>query len=128
MAIAKHISMMKDTFRGDNLKARCARSSVILGIGAVFAKGLNFGSKMVLTRLLVPEIMGLMVLILSITMFLTVLTEIGIKQSVIQNKNGADPEYLNMAWWLQSLRGIVMYALGFFIAPMLCRFYFADKP
>jgi len=121
-------SKIKNAFRGDNLKARCARSSIVLGVGATIAKGSGFASKVILTRLLVPEVMGLMVLILIITALLTVLTEIGIKQSVIQNKNGAQSEYLNMAWWFQSLRGIGLYAVGFFVAPLLCRFYFADKP
>lgn len=119
---------MKDVFRGDNLRARCARSSVVLGVGATIAKGSGFVSKVILTRLLVPEVLGLMVLILSITALLRVLTEIGIKQSVIQNKKGARSEFLNIAWWFQSLRGIGLYVIGFFVAPLLCRFYFADKP
>lgn len=126
-AIAKPISI-KEKFRGDDLKARCVRSSVVLGVGAIIAKGSGFASKVILTRLLVPEVMGLMVLVLSITALLEVLTEIGIKQSVIQNKKGARFEFLNMAWWFQSLRGIGLYAVGFFVAPLLCRFYFADKP
>ena len=120
-------STIKNAFRGDNLKARCARSSIVLGMGATIAKGSGFASKVILTRLLVPEVMGLMVLILSITALLGVLTEVGIKQSVIQNKSGAQSEYLNMAWWFQGLRGIGLYAVGFFVAPLLCRFYFADK-
>jgi len=126
--ISKAISTITGQLSGDNLKARCARSSVVLGVGATIAKGSSFASKVILTRLLVPEVMGLMVLILSITALLRVLTEIGIKQSVIQNKSGARPEYLNMAWWFQSLRGIGLYAVGFFVAPLLCQFYFADKP
>lgn len=121
-------STIKNTFRGDNLKARCARSSVVLGIGAFVAKFLGFGSKVVLTRLLVPQEMGLMVMILSLTALFEVLTEVGIKQSVIQHKNGADPEYLNMAWWFQSLRGIGLYAVAFIAAPWLCEFYFRSRP
>jgi O-antigen/teichoic acid export membrane protein len=112
---------------GDTLKARCARSSVILGIGAFVAKFLGFGSKIVLTRLLIPEDMGLMVMILSLTALFEVLTEVGIKQSVIQHKNGAEPEYLNMAWWFQSLRGIGLYSVAFIAAPWLCEFYFHSK-
>jgi O-antigen/teichoic acid export membrane protein len=124
---AKAISGLAHRFRGDNLKARCARSSVILGIGAFVAKFFGFGSKVVLTRLLVPEVIGLMVLVLSMTALLEVLTDVGIKQSVIQNKSGALQEYLNMAWWFQMLRGTGLYVIGFFIAPLLCQFYFADK-
>lgn len=120
-------STIKNTFRGDSLKARCARSSVILGIGAFIAKFLGFGSKVVLTRLLVPQEMGLMVMIFSLTALFEVLTEVGIKQSVIQHKNGAEPEYLNMAWWFQSLRGIGLYTVAFIVAPWLCEFYFRSS-
>ena len=113
---------------GNTLKARCARSGVILGLGAFVAKFFGFGSKVVLTRLLVPQEMGLMVMLLSITALFEVLTEIGIKQSVIQHKDGAEPEYLNMAWWFQSLRAIGLYAVAFIAAPWLCEFYFRSRP
>jgi len=121
------ITVLTNKFRGDSLKARCARSSVVLGIGAFIAKLLGFGSKVVLTRLLIPEAMGLMVLILSLTQLFGVLSEVGIKQSVIQNKSGARPEYLNMAWWFQSIRGVGLYAVAFILSPWICQFYF-DKP
>ena len=123
----RKISAISDQFRGDDLKARCARSSVVLGTGAFIAKFLGFGSKVILTRLLAPEAMGLMVLIISLTALFEALTEVGIKQSVIQNKKGAQREYLNMAWWFQSLRGIGLYAVAFIVAPWICQFYF-DKP
>jgi O-antigen/teichoic acid export membrane protein len=112
---------------GKSLKARCARSSVVLGVGVFAAKFLGFASKVILTRLLVPQEMGLMVMILSLTALFDVLTEIGIKQSVIQHKNGDDPEYLNMAWWFQCLRGIGLYAVAFIAAPWLCEFYFRSR-
>jgi len=112
---------------GDTLKARCARSSVVLGLGAFVAKFLGFGSKMVLTRLLASKEMGLMVMILSLTALFEVLTEIGIKQSVIQHKNGAEPEYLNTAWWFQGLRAIGLYVVAFITVPWLCEFYFRSR-
>ena len=96
-AISRTVSDMFRGSCGHSLKARCVRSSIVLGIGAFIAKFLRLGSKIVLTRLLVPQEMGLMVMMLSLTALFEVLTEIGIKQSVIQHKNGADPEYLNMA-------------------------------
>jgi O-antigen/teichoic acid export membrane protein len=69
-----------------------------------------------------------MVLILSITQFFQAITEVGIRQSVIQNKNGASPEFLNMAWWFQGLRGAGLYIAVFFLTPLLCQFYFANNP
>jgi O-antigen/teichoic acid export membrane protein len=114
--------------QGSSLNARCVRSSVVLGIGAFVAKFLGFGSKVVLTRLLVPQEMGLMVMILGLTQLFEVLTEVGIKQSVIQHKNGAEPEYLNTAWWFQSMRATGLYAVAFIAAPWLCEFYFRSRP
>jgi len=121
-------SVKNTSIQGNNLVTRCVRSSFILGASVVVSKGLSFLSKVILARLLAPQELGLMVLILSITALFESLTEVGIKQSVIQNKNGAQPEYLNVAWWFQSVRGIGLYLIGFFLAPLLCRFYFADKP
>jgi O-antigen/teichoic acid export membrane protein len=53
-------------------------------------------------------------------------TEVGIKQSIIQNKHGAEPEYLNVAWWIQALRGLGLFVIGIIAAPWISSFY--DKP
>ena len=68
-----------------------------------------------------------MVMILSLTQLFEILTEMGIKQSVIQHKNGDNSEYLNMAWWFQGLRAIGLYAVAFIVAPWLCEFYFRSR-
>ena len=127
-AIKTSFSGLVARLGGGTLKARCARSSVILGVGVFSAKVLGFASKVILARLLVPQEMGLMVMILSLTALFDVLTEIGVKQSVIQHENGADLEYLNMAWWFQSLRAVGLYMIAFILAPWLCEFYFRSKP
>ncbi len=121
------LKKLSNFFKGDNLKAKCARSSGILGVGTVADKGLAFVSKMILVRLLLPEEIGLMVLILSLTAMFEVFTEVGIKQSVIQHKNGATPGYLNMAWWFQSVRATCLFAVAFLAVPFVCKFYFAGK-
>jgi len=109
-----------------SLKARCVRGSLVLGIGGFLAKLVGFGSKVLLARVVVPEDMGLMVMILSLTALFEVLTEVGIKQSVIQDAKGDTPEYLNMAWWFQMVRAVGSYSLVFLITPLICRFYFND--
>lgn len=127
-AIGESFSGLVARLCGDTLKARCARGIAILVVGVFAAKILGFTSKVILTRLLAPQEMGLMVMILSLTALFDVLTEIGIKQSVIQHKNGAEPEYLNMAWWFQNLRAIGLYVVAFIITPWLCEFYFRSRP
>ncbi|MBN1508510.1 MAG: oligosaccharide flippase family protein, partial [Sedimentisphaerales bacterium] len=112
---------------GDGLAARCMRGSIMLSVGAFISRILAFASKMLLTRLLLPQEMGLAVMILSLSELLEALTEVGIKQSVIQHKDGAGAAYMNMAWWFQAVRGIGLYAVAFVAAPSICGFYFQDK-
>jgi len=114
-------------FKGSDLKSQCARSSFKLSIGTFADRSLAFASKMLLVRLLLPEEMGLMVLVISLTAMFEVFTEVGVKQSVIQNENGSDPAYMNMAWWFQCVRALIFYAAAFAAAPLICRFYFNGK-
>lgn len=53
-------------------------------------------------------------------------TEVGLKQSIIQHKKGAEERFINIIWWLSSGRGIILYLIGFLIAPLICDFY--QKP
>lgn len=107
----------------DTLKARCARGSFSLIVGAVAAKGVSLASKVVLGKLLADEERGIMIIIFPLVTFFETLTEIGVKQSVIQHKDGASESYLNMAWWIQAVRGILLYLLAFFLSPLLCRIW-----
>jgi len=120
-------SYLLNRLSGQSLKSRCARSGTVLGIGAVAAKICGFGSKVILTRLLLPQDMGLMVMLCSITDFFETTTEVGVKQSVIQHKNGAELEYINTAWLIQSTRAILLYVIAFIIAPLVSKFYFGAK-
>jgi O-antigen/teichoic acid export membrane protein len=87
-----------------SLKSQLISSSAwtILGYGA--AQVLRFGNNLVLTRLLNPEIFGVMALVQAIINGLSYLTDVGVGPSVIQNKRGDDPRFLGTAWTIQALR------------------------
>ena len=123
----KIVSSTTKRFRGSTLEQRFMRGSFFLAIGAVFTRGISFASKIILVRLLAPADMGLMVMILTLTTFFETMTELGVKQSVIQHKNGTEWDYKNVAWWFQGLRGVMLYAVAFFVSPWICQFYFAGK-
>ncbi len=103
------------------------RGSFFLACGSIADRGLAFVRNMILTRLLLPEAMGIMVILLSLIAFFEVITDVGIKISVIQNKQGAKPVFLNTAWWFQSIRGIGLYVAGFMLAPWVFWFFFGGK-
>ena len=120
--ILSKISLMK----GDSLKARSARGSLILGVGTFFERGIGFVRNMILARILAPDDFGLMAIVMSVLIVLTSLTDVGIQQSIIRHPEANKREYLNVAWWIQVLRTILLFLAAFFIAPIICRFY--DKP
>ena len=112
--------------QGDSLKAKSARGVMTLGIGTGVERTLRLVRQMILTRILLPDQFGLMALILILVNVFEACTEVGVKQSIIQNKRGADPEYLNATWWFQSIRAVGLFAVAILAAPLISSFY--DKP
>src|SRR4030042_3650986 len=94
-----------------------------LAVGTVVERGLRFVRYVILTRILAPDQFGLMAIVMVAASAFDALTEVGIKQSVIQNKRGADPEYLNVAWWFQAVRGLGLFSVAFLAAPWISSFY-----
>ena len=92
------------------------RNSVveILTYGATQA--LRLGSNLILTRLLFPEAFGLMAIVGIVLFGLTMLSDVGILQAVIQNPRGDDEDFLNTAWTLQIMRGGLLCILTWCIA------------
>ena len=125
-AICKAISDKISQLRGTGLKAKIARGMMALSIGTAVEQGIKFMRYMILARILAPDQFALMAIVMSVAMLFEAFTEVGVKQSVIQNKRGADTEYLNVAWWMQAIRGLGLYAIAFLAAPWISSFY--DKP
>ena len=84
---------------------------------------LRFGSNLILTRLLAPDVFGLMALVYVFITGLNLLSDIGIGSSLIQNKRGDDPDFLNTAWTMQAVRGIVLWLFCLLIAWPAAKLY-----
>ena len=70
------------------------------------SQALRFGSNLILTRLLFPDLFGLMSLVNVIIMGLGLFSDIGVGTSIIRSKRGNDPDFLNSAWTMQVIRGV----------------------
>lgn len=84
---------------------------------------LRFGNRMILARLLMPEIFGLSALVDTFMLGLTLFSDIGINFSIIQNKRGDEPSFLNTGWTLQVLRGLLLGLLACLFAIPVSRFF-----
>lgn len=62
-----------------------------------------------MTRLLVPEMFGVMAIVTVVMVGLVLFTDLGLRQSVIQSKRGDDPVFLNTVWSVQIIRGIILW-------------------
>lgn len=104
-------------------KTKAIRGLASLTTGTMIGRGLRFVRNMILVRLLAEELFGVMGIVLAATIAFESLSEVGVQQSIIQNKNGDDPEYMNIAWWFQFIRGSVLFMVGYLAAPWIGSFY-----
>ena len=98
-----------------SLKHLAIRGSAWAFLGYGATQVLRLGSRMVLARLLFPEAFGLITLVNLFIQGLTMFSDLGLGASIVQNRKGADPDFLNTAWTLQVARGFLL-ALGCCVA------------
>lgn len=106
-----------------SLKKLAIRGATWTFIGYGASQFIRFGSNLVLTRLLIPEMFGLMALVNTIMLGLQMFSDVGIGPSIIQNKRGDDPDFLNTAWTIQVCRGFGMWLFGCLLAWPVSVFY-----
>lgn len=85
---------------------------------AGFAVGtvLRLGSSLLMTRLLVPRMFGVMAIALLVMMGLAMFSDLGLTQNIVQSRRGGDKAYLNTAWTIQIVRGLLLWALALCIS------------
>ena len=107
----------------NNLKKRAISSGIWVSAGYGLQQVLRFGSNLVLTRLLFPEAFGLMAIIQTVMIGLTMMSDIGIQPSIVQNKRGNEPIFLNTAWTIQVIQGLLIFLVVLVTAPFFAEFY-----
>ena len=85
------------------------RSTVWVVLGYSATQALRLGTNLIMTRLLVPEFFGLMALVQIFTQAAEMLSDIGLRPSVVAHKRGDEPLFLNTAWTVQVIRGLVLW-------------------
>jgi O-antigen/teichoic acid export membrane protein len=106
-----------------SLKARVVKAALWTLGGEYASYVLRFGSNLALTRLLMPDAFGLMVLINTFLIGIQLFSDIGLRPNVIQSKRGDDPAFLDTAWTMQVGRGIGLWIFSCAAAWPLASFY-----
>ncbi len=80
---------------------------VILAIG--FSQIIRLGSNLILTRLLEPEVFGVMAVVTIVAIGIAMFTDLGLWQFVVRHKDPENPHMLNVVWTIQVIRGWAMF-------------------
>ena len=115
--------MLRSLIGGAGIGARLIRSSGWITVGYGASQALRLASNLILTRLLFPEAFGLMALIAVFLSALTMLSDIGVSPSIQQSKRGDDPDFLNTAWTIQVMRGVILWLACFFLGSFAAWLY-----
>jgi O-antigen/teichoic acid export membrane protein len=114
---------LKGLFATDGtLSQKAARGGVWVFGSFLFSKALFFIQTIILVRLLAPEDFGLMGICYVAIGAMAVFTETGFNQALIQRKEYND-DFLNTAWVISVVRGVVLFSLLFFLSPVIAGFY-----
>lgn len=120
------LTRLSDMFRGEGLRARAMRGTVWTFFGFGSAQFLRLLSNLVLTRLLFPEAFGLMALVQVVMIGLNMFSDTGINMSILQNRRGDEPGFLDTAWTVAIGRGVLLWLIVLLIALPVANFY--DQP
>jgi O-antigen/teichoic acid export membrane protein len=108
---------------GKGLGARVLRSSALTVFGYGGSQVIRLASNLILTRLLFPEAFGMMALVMVVMSGLVMFSDVGIGPSIMQNRRGDEPDFLNTAWTIQILRGFLLWLACWASAGPVAWFY-----
>jgi O-antigen/teichoic acid export membrane protein len=117
------MSILDSLRAGEGLFARLVRGVGWTAFGFSAAQGLRLIANLIFARLLFPEAFGLMALVSVFLAGLTMFSDVGISSSIMQNKRGDDPDFLNTAWTIQVIRGVILWIGSCLLAWPAAQFY-----
>ena len=86
-------------------------------------QAIRLANNVLLTRLLQPQYFGLMALVSTLVLGMTLLSDVGLLPSIIGSPRGDEPLFLNTAWTVQIIRGGVLWLISLALAPPLAALY-----
>ncbi|HYT92958.1 MAG TPA: oligosaccharide flippase family protein, partial [Gemmataceae bacterium] len=94
-----------------DLRRSALRGALWIGISVIASNVLKLVTKMIMTRLVLPESYGVLDMAMVFVQGVHMFADVGIGTSIIQSKRGDERDFLDTAWTLQILRGLVLWAI-----------------
>ena len=106
-----------------SFRARVLTAGGWVALSYAYNQGMRLVGNLILSRLLFPELFGLMTIVQAVLTGLALLSDVGIMQSIVYNERGEEDEFFNTAWTIQLIRGFVLWILVLLLAAPLAKFY-----
>jgi len=107
---------------GEGLYQRTVRSGAWAFALRITERVFSIAKLIILARVLAPNDFGLLGIALLAMMTLETFSQTGFQQALIQKKENIK-DYLDAAWTVSALRGLVLFAVLFFLAPYVAIFF-----
>ncbi len=111
-----------NTFPTTPLSTKVVRGGMWLFALRMINRGLGLVRTIVLARLLSPEDFGLFGIAMLSISILETFSKTGFNAAVIQRRENVEP-YLDTAWTVSVIRGIVLFICLFFASPFIAKFF-----
>lgn len=108
---------------GHSHEKKAVRAGIFVIGGFGLSQAFRLGGNLVLTRLLFPEAFGIMAIANVFSTGLELLSDIGLSPAVIRSPRADEERFLNTAWTLQVIRGVLLWVAAAAVAVPLARFY-----
>jgi O-antigen/teichoic acid export membrane protein len=105
-------------------RARSGAAWTVLGFGA--GQAIRLAANIVLAALLFEEAFALMAIVTAVMQGLAMFSDIGLQPSVVRSQRGDEPEFLNTAWTIQFIRGLLLFIGALALTWPMASFYSAN--
>ena len=109
------------------LAGRALRGSALTAGSFVVTQGLRLASNLILARILFPEAFGLMALVSVVLVGLQMFSDTGIGPAISRSPRGDDPAFLDTAWTINVIRGVLLCLLAAAVAWPLATLWSAPE-
>jgi O-antigen/teichoic acid export membrane protein len=112
-----HASLAAD--RAGAFRARVLRASGWVVAGFALSQALRLAGNLAMTRLLLPEMFGVMALATMVLYGLALFSDVGLRQAIVQSPRGREAAFLDTAWVIQIARGFAIWGAALLLALAL---------
>lgn len=112
----------------DSLRSRAISGTKWTIAGFGISSGLRFGGNIVVSHILgKADPFGVMQIANAILQGVTMLSDVGIGPNIIQSKKGEDSKFLNTAWTVQVIRGLLLWVVLLAMTYPIANLYHEPK-